>query len=80
MAEMRNDLRRFIDVLLVRKFTASTLPLLPTQSQNGIESGTGPAAAQRACGRTILGLAYCMVHSASSPAVYSLPSQGVPQM
>src|SRR5215469_4346181 len=43
MAEMRNDLRRFIDVLLVRKFTASTLPLLPTQSQNAIESGTGPA-------------------------------------
>jgi hypothetical protein len=31
-------------------------------------------------GRTILGLAYCMLHRASSPGVYSLQSQGVPQM
>jgi hypothetical protein len=30
--------------------------------------------------RTILGLVYCMVHLASSPVAYSVPSQGVPQI
>jgi len=52
----------------------------PTQLQNAIESAPGWAAAQRACVRAILALAYCMLHRASSPAVYSLPSQGVPQI
>jgi hypothetical protein len=30
--------------------------------------------------RTILGLVYFMVHLASSPGEYSIPSQGVPQI
>jgi len=51
------------------------------QQRAQASSSTLPCAHEWGCYmRAILGLVYCIVHVASSPGVYSLPSQGVPQI
>src|SRR5262250_817134 len=68
--------RWFKDSIIGKDYAAGDVVLQFSNVTGPAVAKSRPAAGQRPCVRTIPGLAYCILHRASSPGVYSLPSQG----